>query len=85
MICKEMEVLPSNPDFKHLTDFQIGWIIQNIVLDFKLEEKAFKKATGDKSIGYDVSDIKETSLDNLVEIMKQKLQQKKNNMKKGKV
>lgn len=81
MVCREFDVLPSNSDFKKLTEFQISWIIQNIILDAQLEEKAFKKATGDNSIGYDVSEMEETNLNNLVEIMKQKRQ---NSEKKGK-
>ena len=72
MICKEFDTLPSNQDFKNLTDFQIAWIIQNIVMDAKIEEKAFKKATNGSSEqeGYDLSD--EMSAEDLANIFKAK-------------
>jgi hypothetical protein len=66
LVCKTLKKLPTDPLVKKLTTFQIEWIVENIVLDSKLEADAYKRASGDNSIEIDTSmDIEEIDRLNL--------------------
>jgi hypothetical protein len=50
LICKQLHVLPSDPNFLNLTYNQIQWLKENIIYDYKIESEAYKKIkSGNKS------------------------------------
>lgn len=46
IICKLLHVLPNDDKLKELTQLQIDWIIENYMLDLKVQQQAYEKASG---------------------------------------
>jgi len=59
--------LPSDENFKKLTDFQINWILDNIKEDAELEQKSLERIEGVNTISTGIKDLGEL-LDSIKEM-----------------
>jgi len=48
-ICRELHVLPNDPNFKTLNSAQVSWILENIITDKKEQDAFIKGRSGTSS------------------------------------
>lgn len=62
-ICRELHVLPSDPNFQALASAQVSWILENIIMD-KKEQDAFIK--GHKGVSSSTIEVENDEFDKLI-------------------
>ena len=69
IICRDLHVLPSDPNFKNLKPLQIAWLINNILTD-KQEQEAYMK--GSSGVSTSTVSVDDADFENLVNSRKPK-------------